>query len=148
MAQGRTLRENLAVRMGGTPGAWAANASTYGNWVHLAGVGRRALIIALNGELDADMLVEVFEATSGSGTGAQELTGITTGQTFVNGTDEGKVGVIEVLDSDLTSGFEYIAVRPTPGAADSFAAVIVIGDLYEAPADNAAADGVTFAVGG
>jgi hypothetical protein len=142
----RTLREGLAARMMGTPGTWAA-AAVYTNWVQLGKVGRRALIIAGNGELDADLTVEVFEATDASGTDATELTGITNSQKFTNGTDEGRVGLVEVLDTDLTDGFDYIALKVTPGATDSFAAFVVISDLYDSPASNLPADGVAFNVG-
>lgn len=137
--QGRTMFDNLQFLQGGTPGSWAANADSYGNWVELAGVGRQAVLIVSNGELDSNMLIEVFEAQDAAGTGAQELSGVTTGKTFTNGTDEGKIGIIVVRDSDLSDGFSHVAVRPTPGAADSFAAFWVIGDLYEAPADNSGA---------
>lgn len=142
-----TLSDMLAVRMGATPATWAANNGTYGNWVQLKGKARRALCIVLNGELDGDLLMELFEATDSSGTSAQELSGITAGQSFINGTDEGKVGVFEVLADDLSDGFSHVAVRPTPAATDTFAAVWILGDLYEYPAANAAADGVTFVTG-
>lgn len=145
--QGRTLTQNLTARMMGTPGPWAA-AAVFTRWVQLGKVGRRALIIAGNGELDANMLIEVFQATDSSGTNAAELTAITTGVTFVNGTDEGHIGIIEVLDTNLSEGYDYIGLRVTPGAADTFAAFVLIGDLYDAPAENAVADGVTFNVGG
>jgi len=142
----RTIREGLAVRTAGTPGQWAA-AAVYGDWVALKGVGRRAALIALAGELDGDMTVEVFEATDSSGTSAQELTGVTTGETFANGTDEGNCGIIEVQQDDLSAGFSHIAVRCTPATADGFAAAWVISQLYEYPAANAAANGVTFSTG-
>jgi hypothetical protein len=141
---GRVLHENLAVRQGGTPGTWAANASTYGNWVLLKGVARRAMAIVSNGELDGNLLVEVFEATDSAGAGAQELTGITTGVSFVNGTDEGKVGLIEVFDGDLSDGFSYVAIRPTPAAADSYSCIWLLSDLWDYPAANLPANGVSF----
>lgn len=147
MTQGRTLSQNLTTRMMGTPGTWAA-AAVFTRWVQLGKVGRRALIIAGNGELDANMLIEVFEATDDTGSNATELTDITTGKNFVNGTDEGLVGIIEVLDTNLDEGYDYIGLRVTPGATDTFAAFVIIGDLYEAPAANDTGDGVAFNVGG
>ena len=140
----RTASENLAFRMGATPGPWAAVATEYGNWVKLQGVGRRATLVVLNGELDADMKIEVFEATDDAGADAAELTGVTTGETFANGTDEGRIGIIEVLEGDLSDGFKYVAALPTPGASDTFAAVWIISDLYEYPAVNGTAEGVAF----
>lgn len=146
---GRTLNENLAIRMGGTPATWAA-AAVYGNWVQLKGKARRALGIALSGELDGDLAVEVFEATDSSGTGAQELNaaaGVTDGESFANGTDESRVGLIEVLADDLSSGYTHIAFKVTPAATDGFAGVWILSDLYEYPAENTEDDGVAFVAG-
>jgi hypothetical protein len=143
---GRTLNQNLAIRVAATPGPWAA-AAVFGPWVQIAGLYRRALLAVVNGELDADMLVEVFEAQDGSGTGAAELTSVTTGKTFTNGSHEGKLGLIEIRDSDLHSGFTHIAVRCTPGAADTFAGFWILSDAYDYPVDNGTTDGVVFNVG-
>jgi len=136
MGFGHTTSENFKYAVAGTPGTWAA-AAVYGSWVQLAGVARRAQLIAVNGELDANMTVAVYEATDASGTGAQALTGLT--GTFHNGADEGLLGLIEVRDDDLSDGYDYIAVLCTPGATDTFAAVWQLGELYSYPADNSTA---------
>ncbi len=144
----RTLTEGLAFRMIGSPGSYTTGAQLT-KFVKLAGVGRRAVFICGNGELDGDFLVEVMEGTDANGAGAVELTDITSGKTFVNGTDEDRLGLIEVLDSQLDDGYDWIGLRVTSGAAgDSFFAAAAIGDLYEEPASNLTTDGVAWVVGG
>lgn len=143
----RTLSQNLAARQIGTPGGWTSGAQ-FTRFVQLAGVARRILFIASNGELDADLLVEVFQATDVNGSGAVELTDVTTGETFTNGTDEGRVGLIEVLDTNLDDGYDFVGLRVTAGATDTFSAVALLGDLYDAPAENTEANGVAWVAGG
>ncbi len=143
----RTSSENLAVRMLGTPGAsgWAA-AANYTSFIQLGKIGRRALLIPLVGDIAADGVIEVFEATDAAGAGAQELTGVVaTSVTFSNGDDENRVGLIEVKDTDLSEGFDFIGLKVTPaGATYPFAAVALIADLYSFPAVNGTAEGVAF----
>jgi hypothetical protein len=103
------------------------------------------MFCCINGELDGNMVVQVQEATSAAGAGAQNLSGLT--GTFTNGTDEGRVGLIEVRQEDLSSGYTHVSLLVTPTATDSFAAVAILDELYEAPAGNATTDGVAFNVG-
>src|SRR5512138_569160 len=128
-----TFHENFKVEVAGSPGAWSAAAQA-SNWVQFAGVGRQATLIALAGELDANMAVAVYQATDSSGSGAKAISGLS--GTFTNGTDEGGYGLITVNDDDLDTGFDYITAYVTPGAADGFAAAWVIGKLYDHPADD------------
>ena len=147
MTELRDFASNLAFRVLGTPAAagWA-QAAVYTDWVQLKGIARRIALIPIVGNIDADIVVEVFEATSNAGAGATELTGVVaTSKTFANGTDESRLGVIEVKDSDLDDGFTHVALKVTPaGASAPFAAIAVLADLYSFPADNATTDGVAF----
>lgn len=134
--------KNYAVRMAGTPGTWAA-AAVYGEWIAITGFRRITFLVA-NGELDGDMAFKVYEATDSSGTSATEID-TDLRNTFTNGTDEARVGIIEVRDGDLTDGYPYVALQVTPGATDTFAAVAILSEPYEAPVSNATTDGVAFA---
>lgn len=138
--------DELAVRMAASPGAWVASA-VYGNWIQLKGKARSILFAPEVNALDANLLVEVFEATDSAGAGAQELTGVTTGKNFVNGTDEARVGLILVHEGDLSDGFSHVALRVTPGSTQEFAATAILLGLYSYPASNLPADGVAWAVG-
>lgn len=139
----RTFNDNHAVRMAGTPATWAA-AAVHGNWIAVAGY-RRFTFITLNGELDGNLVAAVYKATDSSGTGAAALSGLT--GTFTNGTDEARVGIIEVRDSDLGTDTTHISLRVTPGATDSFAAVCILSEPYELPVSNATTNGVAYNVG-
>ena len=76
---------------------------------------------------------------------AQAITGLS--DSFVNGTDESRVGLIEVRDADLSDGYRYVTVQVTPAATDGYACIAVLGEPYEAPVSNATTDGVAFNVG-
>jgi hypothetical protein len=140
----RTLNDNLAIRAVATPGSYSSGVAQAGSYVSLVDY-RRVLFVCMNGELDADMPVIVLEAQDANGTGAQTIAALT--GTFTNGTDEGRVGLIEVRDDDLSDGFTHVTLRVTPGAADSFSAVAILGEGSEQPAANASANGVAFNVG-
>jgi hypothetical protein len=147
MTELRDFVSNLAFRTLGTPAAagWVG-AAMYTNWIQLAGVARRIALVPVVGPIAADCVIEVFEATDSSGTSAQELTGVVaTSKTFANGTDEGRVGLIEVKDDDLSDGFTHVALKVTAAGNDMpFAAVAILADLYDFPASNATTDGVAF----
>ena len=140
----RSLIENLAVRGTGTPGgAWPASAIV-GSYEQMQGY-HRALLIGHVGALDANVTLEVMEATDDAGTSAQELTGPTTGETFTNGTDESRVGLIEIRQGDLSAGYTHIAARITGDAGQSLSAVFVFTDSeFDYPVSNGTADGVAF----
>lgn len=140
----RTLNENLGIRAIATPGTYASGYAQAGSYVSLQEY-ERVLFVCMNGELDANMPVAILEAQDANGTGAQAISGLA--GTFTNGTDEGRVGLIEVRDADLSEGFTHVTVRVTPGAADSFSAFAVLGDPYQLPASNGTAEGVAFNVG-
>lgn len=139
----RTFNDNNAVRMAATPATWAA-AAVYGNWIAVAGF-RRFTFIPMNTELDGALLVEVFQATSSVGAGAAAVTGLS--NTFANGTDEARVGIIEVRDSDLLATTTHIALKVTPAATDSFGAVCILSEPYEAPVLNGTTQGVAWVTG-
>jgi hypothetical protein len=139
----RTFNQNNAVRVVGTPGSWAA-AAVDGLWHNMTGY-QRATFIPMNGELDANMAVAIYAASDAEGTGAEALTGKS--GTFTNGTDEGRAGIIEVLQSDLPAGKPYVTARCTPGAADAYACALILSENYEAPVSNGTANGIAFAAG-
>jgi len=140
----RTLNENLAVRMIHTPGGDYAAAAVDGTWVDMTGY-RRCLFVSLAGGLDGDIAVAVYEATDATGDSAQALSGLA--DSFVNGTDEDRVGLIEVRDTDLSDGFSFVTVRVTPAATDPFSAIAILGEPYSAPVSNATTDDVAFNTG-
>jgi len=139
----RTFNDNHAVRLIGSPAEWAA-AAAYTDWVPIAGY-RRCTFLVGNGELDADMALAVYEATDASGTDAQAISGLA--DSFVDGTDEDRAGILEVRDVDMSDGFTHLALLVTPGAADSFCAFAVLSEGYTMPASNATTDGVAFVTG-
>jgi hypothetical protein len=142
MTFARTFNNNFAVRSMGTPGQWAAAAAyCESTWINMQGY-RRAIFIGHAGELDADMTVAVYEATSSAGANASAVAALT--GTFTNGTDEGLPGVIEIRDADLTEDYNYINIRVTPGAADGFSGIILLADPISAPVTNTVATHVAF----
>lgn len=140
----RTLNDNLAVRMVHTPGDAYAAAATAGTWHSMVGF-RRVMFVPLVGELDGDLTVAAYEATDSSGTGAQALSGIT--DSFVNGTDEDRVGILEVRDTDLSAGFSYVTVYVTPTATDAFGCVAIFSEPHDAPVANTTTYDVAFNTG-
>lgn len=142
MTFARTFNNNYAVRSMGTPGTWAAAAAyAESTWTNMQGF-RRAIFIGHAGELDADMTVAVYEATSSAGANAQAVATLT--GTFENGTDEGLPGIIEIRDADLTDEYHYINIRVTPGAADGFSGVLLLADPIDAPVTNTVDTHVAF----
>jgi len=142
--QARTLYEALGFRPVLAPAAYASG-SAWSTWIKLGESNFRSMVfVTYNGELDADATVEVFQATDSIGTDATELTSITTGKTFANGTDEGRVGLIYVQVEDLTSGYPYVGLRVTTAASDTLTAVAVLGEAREYPVSNVAGDGVAW----
>jgi hypothetical protein len=139
----RTFNDNHAVRLVGSPAAWAA-AAVYTDWTSMVGF-RRCTFLVGNGELDANMAMAVYEAKDATGTDAQAISGLS--DTFHNGADEDRAGIIEVRDTDLTVGYPYVALLVTPGAADSFCAFAVLGEPYDLPCSNTTTDGVAFVTG-
>lgn len=139
----RTFLENHAVRLVGSPATWAA-AACYTDWTDITGFRRIDFLVG-NGELDGDMSIKVYEATSAAGANAQEVdTGLRA--TFHNGADEDMAGLIEVLAEDLTTGYPYVALLVTPGATDSFCAFAVLSEPYgNELVGNDTTDGVAFA---
>ena len=135
MGFNHTVQESFKFAVAGSPGTYTATPQ-FTEWVQLGAVGRNATLIALAGELDEDCIIEVYEATDALGTDAQELTDVTTGETFVNGTDEGGFGLITVRDDSLTDGFQFVSAYVTPGSTDVLAMAWMIGGLYDMPADN------------
>lgn len=140
----RTFNDNWAVRPVHTPGDAYAAAATAGTWHSMVGY-RRCTFIPFVGELDGDLTVAAYEAQDAAGTGAQALAGIT--DSFVNGTDEDRVGILEVREADLSDGYTHVTCYVTPTATDAFSCIAVLGEPYEAPVSNATTDGVAFNTG-
>ena len=140
----RTFNDNWAVRGIHTPGDAYAAAATAGTWVNMQGY-RRVAFLGYVGELDGDFTMAAYEATDDSGTDAQALDGIT--DSFVNGTDEDRVGILEVREVDLSDGYTHVTVYVTPTATDAFSCLAVLGEPYDAPVSNATTDGVAFNTG-
>ncbi len=139
----RTLNDNLAVRQALNPASYAAVAVT-GNWIGMRGF-RRCLFVINLGVTAGDVVVQVREATSAGGAGAQNITGLTG---ILGSTDDGKLGIIEVRDVDLSAGFTHLALVVTPAEAATFlAATALLGEPYSAPVPNAPANNVVFNVG-
>lgn len=137
----RTLHENLAVRMIGTPAEYAA-AEVDLEYVSMVGY-QRVLFICGNGELDGNITIVPIEAEDENGTNAQAI-GTAFNGTFTNGTDEARIGLIEVREGDLSEGYTHVTLRVTPAAADSFFAVAVLGDHNLLPVENGTPEGVAF----
>ncbi|MCC6361852.1 MAG: hypothetical protein IT450_24215 [Phycisphaerales bacterium] len=140
----RTLNDNLAIRMIHTPGGDYAAAAVDGTWVSMAGY-RRILFVSLAGGLDGNIAVAAYEATDAAGSDAQALSGLS--DSFVNGTDEDRVGLIEVRDVDLSDGFGYVTIRVTPAATDPYSCIAILGEPITAPVSNATTDDVAFNTG-
>lgn len=139
----RTFNENNAVRMIHTPATYAA-AAVYGDWVSMVGY-RRCTFICLAGELDDDIAIAAYQAADATGTDPEALSGLS--ESFVNGTDESRVGIIEVREADIDNDHPYVGVKVTPAATDGFACIAVLSEPYEVPVSNATTDGVAFNVG-
>jgi hypothetical protein len=139
----RTFNENNAVRMIHTPGSHAASAH-YGEWVDMTGY-RRCTFIMSAGELDGDMAVAAYRDSDGAASDPEALSGLS--ESFVNGTDESRVGIIEVREADLDADHPYVTIAVTPTAADGFACIAVLSEPYEVPVSNETTDGVAFNVG-
>lgn len=135
-----TFFDNFEARQSNTPATYAA-AAVNGEWISLQDC-EYVVFIATNGELDGNMPVIVLEATDENGSNADTIASLT--GTFTNGTDEGRIGGIEVHESDLSEGFTHVSLRVTPAATDSFAAIAIRGGLHSKPASNLPTDGVAF----
>lgn len=140
---GRTFSKTFAVRMVHTPGDAYAAAATDGTWVDMTGF-RRCVFLPMAGELDGDLAMSVYEATSAAGAGAQEVDGTNLADSFVNGTDEDLPGVFEVRADDLTTGYNYVTLRATPTSTDAFGCLALLYDAYEEPVTNTVATHVAF----
>lgn len=134
-----TFFENFKIAVAGSPGTYTATPQ-FTEWVQLAGVARNASLVMLAGELDGDVTCEIYEATDALGTGAQELTDVTTGETFTNGVSEGGWGGITVRDDQLSDGYTHVAAYVTPTATDALAGCWILGSAYDYPVDNDAAE--------
>lgn len=139
----RSPIKNHAYRMAATPAIYSA-AATVQAYVSLA-TYHRAVALPLVGALDGDVTVTVMEATSAAGAGAQALTDPAV-QTFENGTDENRLGIIEVNQGDLSEGYDHVALRVVGDATNFFAALWELLDPVEAPITNAETDSVAWAV--
>lgn len=130
----RTFNDNWAVRAVHTPDDAYATGLTYGTWVNMQGF-RRCVFIPVVGALDGDTTIRVYEATSAAGANATEVD-TDLRATFADGTDDALPGIIEVRDSDLTAGYNFVTISVASAGQDPFAAVAILGEPYSAPVDN------------
>jgi hypothetical protein len=136
--------KNHAYRVAATPAVYTTGVTVQA-YQKFQGF-RRAALLALVGAITGDVTVEIMEAQDSSGTNAQVLTVANASETFTNGTDENRCGVIEVNDADLSAGFTHLAARITGDGATSFAALWELTDERDVPITNATTDDVAFAV--
>lgn len=130
----RTFNDNWAVRAVHTPDDAYATGITYGTWVNMQGF-RRCAFIPQVGALTGDTTIRVYEATDNAGTGAAEVD-TALRATFADGTDDALPGIIEVRDSDLTAGYNWVTITVASAGQDPFSAVAILGEPYDAPVDN------------
>jgi len=130
----RTFDDNWAVRIVHTPDDAYDTAENYGTWVDMRGF-RRCSFLPISGALDGNTVCKVYEATSAAGADAAEIDTALRG-TFANGSDDALPGIITVLESDLTAGYNYVTLSVASAGQDPFACVAVLGEPYEAPVDN------------
>lgn len=132
------LSEKLAVVACIDPDAYATGAQT-SDWVDMSKF-RRVLFVVLAGTLgsSATLDAKLQEATDGSGTGAQDLSGKAITQLTQAGTDSDKQALIEVEASNLSAGFTHVACVMTVGTAASDCGVVALAGVprYHPASDN------------
>lgn len=118
--------EAVAVVANIDPDAYSAAAYTSG-WVAVENF-HQFLAIVQAGTLgsSATLNFKLQEATDGSGTGAQDITGKAITQLTQAGTDSDKQAVIELNSEDVTTGYTHVAMVMTVGTATSDAGAIML----------------------
>jgi len=135
------LSENWALRVAHVPGTVPASI-TYGNWIDVTGY-REISFVANCAALDDDCDLTVYENSTNSSSGATAVAGAT--DDFINGTDENRIGVIELDVSKLGDGKNYVALAVTPASAlNFFSANALLGSANRSPVSNGTADGVAW----
>lgn len=132
------LSEKLAVVASIDPDAYGTGAYT-SDWVDLSKF-RRVLFLILAGTLgsSATLDAKLQEATDGSGSGNQDISGKAITQLTEAGTDSDKQAVLEVQDDELSAGFTHVALVLTVGTATSDAGAVGIAGVprYHPASDN------------
>jgi hypothetical protein len=123
------------------PASYAAEQNT--GYVSLANY-HRAVIIIHAGVLGGDLDVDIEEATSTAGTGAQSFDAGGKDVT-VHNADDNLVHVIEINadELDITDGYKCINVEATPGAGSIFGVQIWGTVPRFAPVSTTGLNGVT-----
>lgn len=87
------------------------------------------MAIVMAGTLGTNATVDakLQEATDGSGTGAQNITGKAITQLTEAGTDSDKQAIINLNTDEVTTGYTHVALVVTVGTATSDAGAIVLG---------------------
>lgn len=124
------------------PDAYAANAYSTG-WIAMKNFAS-IMAIVMAGDLgtSATLDAKLEEATDGSGTGVQDVSGKAITQLTQAGTDSNKQAIINCRadELDLADGFTHVRLTITVATATSDAGAIVLGfDARYEPGDDLAA---------
>lgn len=123
---GQKITEALAVVACIDPDAYGTGAQT-SDWIDMSKFERVAFIVQA-GTLGSSATLDfkVQQATDGSGSGAEDMTGKVITQLTQAGTDSDKQAVVSVEASELSDGYRYIAGLMTVGVASSDAGVVAV----------------------
>lgn len=123
---GQKITEALAVVACIDPDAYGTGAQT-SDWIDMSKFERVAFIVQA-GTLGSSATLDfkVQQATDGSGSGAEDMTGKVITQLTQAGTDSDKQVVVSVEASELSDGYRYIAGLMTVGVASSDAGVVAV----------------------
>lgn len=146
----RTLYEELKIAkvFNGTTGTADGNLSTF---IDMTGFRRALFAIQVASNIAANIVVKARVAEDAAGTDAEDILNrdgeSTIGGTFTNGTDDGKIGLIEVQRDRLAGqANHFVGLHVAPGGSDATITVMAILDQgVDAPVSVAA---LAFAVGG
>ena len=101
-------------------------AAIEGDWVSLRDYNECTILIQA-GALGADIVWQIEQATTNTGTSKKDVVGKTV--SHINGTDEGVLKTLQVRgeELDVDGGFDFIRLQaPDPGTAATFAAATYI----------------------
>lgn len=137
----RTLTQELATRsiFNGTTGTSAID----GTFVDMTDYHRCRFLVQAPATVAANIVITAREATSSAGANGQDISTALNG-TIVATTDNGRVALIEVLDTDLTVGYPFISLRFTTSSNQTVIAVADLADPVSLPVTNGTANGVAY----
>ena len=113
----------------------AATSAVNSDYVDMSKFSRLMAVVmagAITGTIDG----KLTESTDGSGGSEQDLTGKTITQ--LSATDDNKQGVINIHESELSAGFDFVrlVLTPTGGTTNLAGAIILGGDASHEPASD------------